>query len=84
MGSSVGPRLISASVVLFDGVYARWAVRMYEKVGGMSSIEIGKFRWCRSEEQRAFNLVPSLYDVDNACAFARESRDMFIEFVVEY
>ena len=50
MGSSVGPRLISASVVLFDGVYARWAVRMYENVGGMSSIEIGKFGRCMSKE----------------------------------
>jgi len=44
IGSSVGPRLINASVVLFDGVYARWVVRMYEKVGGMSSVKIGDLR----------------------------------------
>ncbi len=53
-------------------------------VGGMSSVEIGKFRWYRSEEQRTFDFVPSLYDVDNACTLARESRDTFIKIAVKY
>jgi hypothetical protein len=38
----------------------------------------------KTRKRRAFDFVPSLYNVDDPCTFARESRDPLIEITVEY